>query len=61
MKSKEITKLLLEAPVPELEKHLNNMGISIKDEKGDLKSLSELMVEITTYINEIENNESEGK
>ena len=37
------------------------MRIAIKDGKGDSKLLSELMVEITTYINKLENNEREGK
>ena len=61
MNAREITRLIIESPIPELKKYLNNMRIAIKDGKGDSKLLSELMVEITTYINKLENNEREGK
>ena len=61
MNAREITRLIIESPIPELKKYLNNMGIAIKDGKGDSKLLSELMVEITTYIDKLENNEREGK
>ena len=58
IESKETTKLLLETPKSELEKTLDSVGISLKDENGYLKSFYDLTMEIATYMSKI-NNESE--
>ena len=61
IESKETTKLLLEAPESELEKTLDSVGISLKDEDGYIKSFYDLTMEIAARMSEIIKNESEGK